>query len=171
VPLLLFSVGVGATVYYSKQEALELAFGKDALVEMLPLFLEEEQAVAVERLARLKLEGRLYTFYVGKRGDQILGYAAIESHTVRTKPEVLMVVLSPEGRVRQVVVLAFHEPPEYEPAEWWLRQFVGKRLEELSWQKIDALSGATLTSRAVLKTVRKVVAIFQVVVRGKRTPP
>lgn len=157
----------GAAIYYSKQEALQLAFGEDAVVEMLPLFLDEDQGTKIEKLAKVKLGERLYTFYAGKKGDRILGYAAIESHIVRTKPEALMIVLSPEVEVRQVVVLAFHEPPEYEPPEWWLKQFVGKKLEELDWREIDALSGSTLTARAVLKSVRKVLAIYQVVVQGK----
>ena len=74
-------------IYYSKNEAMELAFGKDAVVEMLSLFPTEAQRTQIEKLARVKMKSSLYTFYVGKKDGKVLGYAAIENHTVRTKPE------------------------------------------------------------------------------------
>ena len=84
-------------IFYSKNEALELAFGKDAAVEMLSLFPTEAQLTQIEKLARVKMESPLYTFYVGKKDGKTLGYAGIENHTVRTKPETLLVLLSPQG--------------------------------------------------------------------------
>ncbi|MCJ7726406.1 MAG: hypothetical protein MUP76_08490, partial [Acidimicrobiia bacterium] len=40
----------------------------------------------------------------------------IETHQVRTLPETILIVINPEGRVRGVHMLAFHEPPEYGPS-------------------------------------------------------
>ena len=72
-----------------------------------------------------------------------------------------MVVLSPEGEVRQVVTLAFHEPPEYQPPEAWFGQLQGKPLAELDFNKgIQGISGATLSTRAAVNSVRKVLAIY-----------
>lgn len=164
-----FSAGSLATVYYSKQEALELAFGEQAQVEMLPLFLSDEQRVAIEHLAQVSLDSNLYTFYVGKRDDQVLGYAAIETHTVRTKPETLLIVLDAEGRLRQIEVLAFHEPPEYQPASQWFTRLLSVPLEEMRLGGgVDGISGATLSARAALDSVRKVLAIYQIAVAGGR---
>src|SRR5512136_2542237 len=79
-----------SSVYYSKEEAFELAFGKGAEVEPLPVFLTDEQVTQIEKVAQVKLDSKLYTLHMGKHGGQILGYAAIESHNVRTQPETLM---------------------------------------------------------------------------------
>jgi len=91
-----------ATVFYSKNEALELAFGKDTQVEQLSLFPDEQQAAKIEELSKVKLDTGLFTFYVGKSQGKIIGYAAIESVTVRTKPETLLIVLTADGELRNV---------------------------------------------------------------------
>lgn len=152
-------------VYYSKDEAFELAFGTGATVDALPLFLTDEQAAAIERLARVKLDSRLFTFHVGKRGGQVLGYATIEAHTVRTQPETVLVVLDPAGQLKRIEVLAFHEPPEYKPPARWFERLMGRPLPDLVLgQGMDGVAGATLSSRAALDSARKVMAIFQVMV-------
>ena len=96
-----FTQSAFAQIFYSKTEALELAFGK-AAIENLSLFPDEAESAKIGQLAKTKLESGLFTFYVGKEGDKILGYAAIESETVRTKPETIMIILTPSGEVRGV---------------------------------------------------------------------
>ena len=157
-----------STVFYSKNEALELAFGKGTQVESLSLFPDEQQVAKIEELAKVKLESGLFTFYVGKDQDKVLGYAAIESGTVRTKPETLMIVLTPDGELRNVTTLAFHEPPEYQPPERWFEQLYKRSLAEMDFNKgVDGISGATLSTRAAINSIRKVMAIYQVLVKGQ----
>lgn len=152
-----------ATVYYSKEEAFELAFGAGATVETIPVFLSDAQVTTIEKTAGTKLDSQLFTFYVGKRGAETLAYAAIESHTVRTHPETLLVVLSPKGELEKIEVLAFHEPPEYQPPARWFAQLLHKPLERLRLgDGFDAISGATLSSHAALGSARKVLAIYGV---------
>jgi FMN-binding domain len=155
-----------ATIFYSKNEALELAFGKDTQVEQLSLFPDEQQVTKVEGLAKVKLDSGLFTFYVGKEKGKVQGYAAIESGTVRTKPETLMIVLSPDGELRNVYTLAFHEPPEYQPPERWFEKLYKRPLADMDFNKgVDGISGATLSTRASVNSVRKVMAIYQVMVK------
>lgn len=155
-----------ATVFYSKEEAFELAFGKDAEVESLPVFLTDEQAERIEKAAQAKLDSKLYTLHVGKRGGQVLGYAAIESHNVRTQPETVMILLSPTGELARVEMLAFHEPPEYQPPARWFERLYKRPLTELRLgQGVDGISGATLSSRASLDGIRKVMAIYQIALK------
>ncbi|MDT8407642.1 MAG: FMN-binding protein [Methylococcales bacterium] len=154
-----------AKVYYSKQEAMVLAFGDQAEVSMVSLFPSAEQSQRIEQLAKTKLDSGLYTLYAGKIDGQVKGYAAIETQTVRTKPETLLLVLSADGHLEQVVTLAFHEPPEYEPPERWFQLLSGKPIEELDFAKgVQAISGATLSTRAALTAARKVLAIYQVMI-------
>ncbi len=166
--LAVFSAGSLAKVYYSKQEAMTLAFGTAAEVEMLPVFLTEQQRKEIEQLARTKLDSNLYTWYVGKRAGEDIGYAAIETHTVRTKPETLLIVLRPDGQLQRIEVLAFHEPPEYQPPERWFAQLFDKPIGDLRLGgAVEGITGATLSARAALDSVRKVLAIYQVAVAGR----
>jgi Na+-translocating ferredoxin:NAD+ oxidoreductase RnfG subunit len=157
-----------AKIFYSKNEAMELAFGKGTQVELLSLFPDEQQVAKIEELAKVKLDSGLFTFYVGKEQDKVLGYAAIETGTVRTKPETLMIVLTPDGELRNVTTLAFHEPPEYQPPERWFEQLYKRPLAEMDFNKgVDGIAGATLSTRAAINGIRKVMAIYQVLIKGQ----
>jgi hypothetical protein len=153
-------------VFYSKEEAFELAFGKDAQIENLPVFLTDEQTAEVEKMAHAKLGGQLFTFYEGhNKNGQLLGYAAIESKTVRTQPETLLIVLSPNGELVKTEILAFHEPPEYKPSSAWFATLLHKPVSQLKLdQGVDGISGATLSVRASLEGIRKAIAVYQVAV-------
>jgi hypothetical protein len=154
-----------AEVFYSKEEAFELAFGKEAQVESVPVFLTDEQTAAIEKMALVKLDGQLFTFYEGRKNGQLLGYAAIESHTVRTQPETLLIVLSPKGELVKAEILAFHEPPEYKPPAAWFARLYRRPVADLRLnQGVDAISGATLSSKASLDGIRKTLAVYQVAV-------
>ncbi len=160
-----------ARVYYSKQEAMELAFGKDATVEMLPLFPDKQQHRNIEQRARVKLGSNMFTFYVGKKQGKILGYAALETRTVRTKPETLLVVLDAEGHLRDIHTLAFHEPPEYQPSKKWYALLKQRSIKELDLnQSIQGITGATLSTRAALDSARKVLSVFQTMIQQQAKP-
>ena len=168
--ILLISPELGSTVFYSKEEAFELAFGSGAEIENRPLYLTDAQQAAVEQQARVKLDTQFYTFFEGRRGGQVLGYAAIESHTVRTQPETLLVVLSPAGELVRAEILAFHEPPEYKPAETWFKTLIGKPTAQLRLgEGVDGITGATLSVRSTLDSIRKVQALFQQVLKAEGT--
>ncbi|MGZ8151890.1 MAG: FMN-binding protein [Methylovulum sp.] len=157
-----------ATIFYSKNEAMELAFGKDSQIESLSLFPDETETAKIQELAKTKLESGLFTLYVGKNQGKLLGYAAIETETVRTKPETLMIVLTADGELRNVYTLAFHEPPEYQPPERWFDQLYNRPLADMDFNKgVDGISGATLSTRSALSSIRKVMAIYQVMVKDK----
>jgi len=155
-----------AKIFYSKNEAMELAFGKTATVEVLSLFPDEQQQAKIQDLAKTKLESGMFSFYVGKEQGKVLGYAAIESITVRTKPETLMIVLTPEGELRNITTLAFHEPPEYQPPERWFEQLYKRAITDMDFNKgVDGIAGATLSTRAAITSVRKVMGIYQVMIK------
>ena len=157
-----------AEIFYSKSEAMELAFGKGIQIEQLSLFPDESEVAKIQQDSKVKLDSGLFTFYVGKDKDKILGYAAIETSTVRTKPETLMIVLTPDGELSKVYTLAFHEPPEYQTPDRWYEQLYKRPLTEMDFNKgVDGISGATLSTRSALNSIRKVMAIYQVMVKNK----
>jgi len=155
-----------AKVFYSRSEALALAFPGADRIDDESILLGDEQAARVEQLAKSRLESRLVRIHRGYRDGELLGYAFIDVHTVRTLPEAFLVVLSPEGSVRTVRVLAFHEPLEYMPSARWYQQFEQKTIAAplRLGGDVHAIVGATLSSRAATEGVRRALALYQVVV-------
>ena len=151
-------------VFHAKDEALALAFPASDRVEDRTFILTDEQKETVEKRARAPVESQLWTVYVGWRGDELLGYAVIDTHVVRTLPETVMVVLSPAGEVRRAEVLAFYEPPEYAPTGRWTKQFDGRHLDDdmKLGAGIQGITGATLSATAMTAGVRRVLALYGV---------
>lgn len=163
---LLWGSAAGAKVFLSQEEALELAFPGADRIEEKVYILTAAQKAAIEKQSRSELDSELATLYSGYKDDQRMGYAFIDVHTVRTLPEAFMVVLEPEGKVRSLYVLAFYEPTEYMPTKRWYRQFDGKSLADplRVGRDVHGVVGATLSTRAVTRSVRRVLAIYDVLV-------
>jgi hypothetical protein len=160
------SPGLGK-VFLSRSEALELAFPDAERVESHTFILTDEQAERIEALAKAPLDSRLVTVYTGVGEEGVRGHAFLDVHEVRTMAEALLVVLSPRGEVRNLRLLAFHEPEEYAPSPRWLEQFEGRSLSARLrvGADIHGIAGSTLTSRAVTRAVRRAGALYQVLLR------
>jgi len=150
-----------AQVLHSREEALQRAFPGAEHIETIHLYLTASQRQAFERVTGAASDSALYTFYIGHREGRRLGIAAIESAPVRTQPATLLVVLNPDLSVRFVEVLAFFEPSEYFPSPRWLAQFAGRGgATDLNLGKdLHGITGATLTTQAVLRQVRRTTAM------------
>jgi Na+-translocating ferredoxin:NAD+ oxidoreductase RnfG subunit len=154
--------------------ALALAGANDALAAAFPgarvekraVLLDDAQARAVEQRAQAKLESRVATLYTAWHGDAVIGYAFVDVHQVRTLPEALLVVISPDGRVAQTRMLAFHEPHDYLPSARWLKQFERRGLapDLRVGGSVHGIAGATLSTRAVTNSVRRALALHAVLV-------
>lgn len=159
--------GAPAQEVVTQEEALRMAFPDADEVERRTAFLGDSAMERAEELAApaVEIEEPVVTHYVARRGGTPLGVAYFDSHEVRTLPEVLMVVVTPEGEVARVEVLRFDEPREYRPPEEWLEEFRGKDLSSRisTSGSIVNITGATLTSRAVTRAVRRVLALHRVI--------
>jgi len=168
--MVLLAVHVGRTeVYLSKQEALDWAFPGAERIEKEILYLSGTERRRIEELAHAEMDTGLFTVYRGYRDDRLLGYAFIDTRTIRSKPAVFLVVLHPDGALRDTRILAWQEPPEYLPSERWLEQFDGHGLDTRTQlgRGIHAMTGATLTSRSLTDGIRRVLAIREVKLQGE----
>jgi hypothetical protein len=165
--LAMLARSAGATVFLAKDEALALAFPGAERIEERVFILTDAQKAEVERQARAPLESQLWAIHVGWKGTEVLGYAVIDSHVVRTMPETFMVVIDPKGTLRRVDVLAFHEPPEYLPTARWIEQFSGRGLDDdlKLGAGVQGITGATLSAQAMTAGVRRALALFTVLVQ------
>jgi hypothetical protein len=159
-----------ARVFISKDEALRLAFPDSDTIEKQSLFLSKNEVESIEKLGRSKLDSRLFLFYVGKKNGEAIGYAAIDTHTVRTKSQTIIVVINPDGSLKYTEILAFFEPPEYKPTEGWINLFKDKKISDgiKIGYDIPNISGATLSSNGTANAVKKVLSVFEVVIKGAK---
>jgi Na+-translocating ferredoxin:NAD+ oxidoreductase RnfG subunit len=163
------AVNAQAKVFYSRSEALELAFPNAEEVASHTFVLNDDQVARIESLAKCELDSKLVKIYTGMRQGRVLGHALIDIHNVRTLPEAFMVVLSPTGRVQSLRVLAFHEPLEYKPTSRWYSQFDNRSIEAplRVGRDIHGVVGATLSTRATTRGVRRALAYYEVLLESE----
>ena len=156
-------------VYMTKDEALKLAFPDADKIVKKNIFLNGDQIKEIESLAKSNLESKLYVFYEGKKGDNTLGFAVIDTHRLRTMSETVIVVINPDGTHRMTEILAFFEPPDYKPQDNWIDLFKGKALNDSLWmgRDIPNITGATITANALMNSIRRILAVYNVAVKGK----
>lgn len=173
--ILLFTIAIlwgslsEAKVYRTKDDALKKAFPDANGVERLTLFLSDDDVKHIEALSKAKVESKIITYYMAKGKDGVIGYAFFGSHIVRTKPEIYMAVINPDGSIKHVEILAFYEPEEYLPPKRWFEQFAGKVLDDTLYHKrgISALTGATLSANGITQEVRKTLSVFKIMILKK----
>lgn len=163
----------GQATRLTQDEALRGAFPGASDLQRRTAYLDEADLDRARQLAgtAVEMQARVVTYYEALDAEgSSLGTAWFDAHRVRTLPEVLMVVVEPDGGIRDIEVLRFVEPPEYAPAAGWLAQFRGRQLDDELALKggIVAITGATLTANAVTDAARRVLALRQVIGTGHR---
>jgi Na+-translocating ferredoxin:NAD+ oxidoreductase RnfG subunit len=152
------------------QEALASAFPPPAVIERKTAFLTDQDLAAARASAGgdVPVNQRVVTYYVARRNGVPVGVAYFDGHRVRTLNEVVMIVVEPragerEDGIRSIEVLRFSEPPEYHASKAWLDQFKAKSLsQDLSLKRsIANMTGATLTSNAIVRAARRVLALHR----------
>ncbi len=157
--------GAFALPQLSRDEALTLVY-PGATISSERLFLTKEQVKEASARGGSPIDSPLIARYTARTGVSVIGRAYIDTHTVRTKKESLLISLDAAGRIRRVDVVAFLEPLEYQAPAAFLGQFAGRRLEDdmrLN-RAIRPIAGATLTANAVTDAIRRVLAIDAVLI-------
>jgi hypothetical protein len=164
--------GGSGKVFLTVEEALALAF-PGCTVERGTEFLSEAEERRVEELARVDLDGRVVRPYVARLDGELVGTAYFDAHQVRTKREVLMLVVTPDARLKRVEVLSFAEPLEYLPRAAFYAQFVGRPLDDELGKNgaIRGVAGATLTADATVAAARRTLALHRVIAERTSASP
>jgi hypothetical protein len=161
------ATSVDARVLMTQQQALASAFPAAVKITRQAFFLTKHQLEDARRESGVGFDDPLDPLvvrYVGMAGDRVSGYAYFDTHRVRTLPETVMIVVTPDGRIDRIEILSFDEPTDYFPKRRWIDQFAGHKLDrELSVNgAIRPLSGASLTTRAIVNASRKILAVHKV---------
>lgn len=132
--------------------------------------------VQLDPAEKLRLAHRLgyapskdsYTFYVATSGARVDGYAFIDEEKGEHLPITFAVKLSPQGKVLRQEIVVYREARGDEVRDEQFRaQFVGKSAADPidTNQDIMAVSGATISSRAMAVGVKRAVVLFDELVK------
>jgi hypothetical protein len=166
VALVLIALAVAAPLSaqgISRDEALASVYPA-AQIRPEQVFLTAAQREQARMRGGVDVPSALIARYIATMDGRVVGRAYVDTHTVRTKNESLLVSLDEHGALKRIDVTAFLEPSEYRPSEAWLGQYRNRQLDEdLGINRaIRPIAGATLTARAANTAVRRVLAIDEV---------
>lgn len=126
-------------------------------------FLTEAELAQARSLAGadVPIESALVTWFEvwEPAGDTVRVF--FDSHRIRTHPQTLLIGVSGGGTVSRLQVMRFDEPPDYRAPEAWSAQLLGRGLDERLrlGAGIRGITGASLTARATVRAVRRVLAL------------
>ncbi len=154
-------------VYLTKIEALKLAFPGVKKVKKKKIWLTDTQRQAISNIVEEPYEERRVTYYIGMQDDKPVGYMVIGNEIGRSYPITFMVVINPDGTVKDVEIMVYREPHGWEVRfEPFMKQFYGRNADD-PFNNINNITGATLSVRSMTRGVRKAAAEYKVLFLDK----
>ncbi|MBI2437847.1 MAG: 4Fe-4S binding protein [Lentisphaerae bacterium] len=153
--LAIFALGAALIFRFGERDTLIRSFHSAAEALSGPLErvpqsspLESGQELNFFLLRDTNAADQAYIFSTEKLSGAILGYGG---------PITLAVRSSPDGRIEGFRIIESNETPAYLDAlAAWFQKLVGKKLfGRATLEGIDAVTGATMTSAAIIKILRK----------------
>lgn len=160
-----------AIVYARPEEALKRLMPQAERFQGERVTLTNEQKEKAQKLLGNKIRKNTYPFWIGRKGYTPVGYGVRLNVVGKERPITFMVVVNPDGRAQGVEVLRYRESQGSEiRSKRFMRQFVGKSLSSplKLGRDIDAISGASLSSRSTTYAVKKALALVEVVYGNRR---
>lgn len=125
----------------------------------------------------ITVDGNEQAYFIGKKGDQIVGYAVTLSSNGYGGSVTTVIGLDPTGKITGVEVSdVANETPglgQNAKKENFTNQFKGKSgtlsvvKNSAGEQEVNAVTGATITSTAVTNNVNNAIKIFEAIVGGE----
>jgi hypothetical protein len=163
-PLVCLAAGVvgQGKVFMTAAEAIDLAFPK-CQIERTKHVLDKAKKERVLKLSGHKAARSMVFAYQAKKEGKIIGTAYFDRHRVRSKQEIVMIVVDPLCKIRRIEVVAFGEPLDYLPRQNFYAQILGRGLDrDLSTSRaIRSVAGSTLTVNATVAVTRRILAVHQ----------
>lgn len=141
-------VYAGPTVYLTASQALKL------------LFADSSEVVLEKKSANQKT----WNFYIAKTGGKIDGYALIDNEIGKTEPITFITAITPDGHVKAVEIMVYRESHGGAVKEkGFVKQYKGKSAANpvRVGQDIKNVTGATLSSRAVTRGVKRALTLWE----------
>ena len=164
------AIPAAGEVYLNEAQALSIILGEKAVIRREQKTLDPGLRTKLERSSNLRFPEAFYTFFIATQAGQPEKYAIQMSEIGKTEPITFMVGISPEGKITEVTIMVFRENRGWEVKEKrFLNQFRGKTLRNAIRVDEDIINytGATLSSKAVARGVRRALLLFDVFYAGE----
>ena len=167
--LLLLLPSMHAQLLLSPYNALKMNFNDKITIEKKSILLSKAQAKSVQDRAKVKLTTKIYKTFKVTLDDKLLGYGVLVVQKVRTKNSAVLSIISPEGKLKAIEIIAFNEPPEYIPSSIWIDRFKDIELDDTLnlGKNIPNISGATFSARSATDASRIALALYETVIKGQ----
>jgi Na+-translocating ferredoxin:NAD+ oxidoreductase RnfG subunit len=155
---------VGGQVYLHEADAPRAIFPESTAAARKALELSDAEIASLSKALGRKVEVRSYP-YLEVRGEKgTIGFIFMLDVIGQSQPIGFAVGVTPDGALQDVQVMVYREPQGDEIHEKRFRkQFMGKRLKDpiALGKDIDAISGATISSRSATYAARKGLALTE----------
>lgn len=134
-------------------------------------------ALKARGIATTKAKHHVYVGYSKTEagGARIDGYAVIDDEVGQHEPISFAILLTPDLAVQRVEVMAYREAYGAEiRSERYRKQWIGKRAADVDVRGakgVDAISGATISSRSTVNVVRRALALAALASAAPSAPP
>lgn len=165
--ILLMLVGFSfATLLIRPEDAVKEVF-PGAKIEKKNILIPKAKKVLISKISRNFLKSSLFTVYIAKEDNKVLGYAILHPHIARTKSEVALISFDKDCNITDTELIAFYEAPEYMPSDRWMKHFDGKNKDNLPVlkQNIPNITGVTLSTQALTAAARESIAICEIILK------
>jgi hypothetical protein len=155
--------GARATDFFTPRALLSQHFHDSERVSYVRINLTSAQRAHVEARLGRALPKPSYTFFVAATRGQVDGYALFDEQVGQHEPISFVTFFDSEGRVTDVQVVAYREPyGDGIRGARFRKQFVGRSVSSQfrPGTDIDAVSGATISSRSMCIGVERATALF-----------
>jgi hypothetical protein len=167
--LILLTTQLNAKMLISPSEAMQANFGEKTKIVKKNILLKKEQVKNVQKSAKVKLKSKIFKTFKAINGKKIIGYGIIVNRKVRSKNAVVLYMISKDGVLKSMEIIAFNEPMEYIPSKTWQEQFKEiPTTKKLRLNKdIPTITGATLSAKSIVDGSRIAFAFYDEVLKGK----
>jgi FAD:protein FMN transferase len=150
-----------AQTFLTEDQALRSLFGNSDITRQEKVINDTDRQ-ALLKSAGLHFPESSFAFLVAEQDQKSLGYALVMNEIGKSEPITFMVAVSSEHRVVDILVMVFRESRGGEIREArFLRQFKGKKGSDALTVNRDIVnySGATLSSKAIARGVKRALAL------------
>jgi Na+-translocating ferredoxin:NAD+ oxidoreductase RnfG subunit len=158
--------------YLREADAPRAMFPAATEVERGALDLTEAEVKTVSQTLARRVDSTHYPYINVRKNGTLLGTIFVLDVVGQSRPITFAVAVTPDGAVSDMEVMVYREPQGEQIQEArFRRQFNGKRLKDpiALGRDVDAISGATISSRAATYAVRKGLALSETL-RARRAP-
>lgn len=128
---------------------------------------EIKHSLKINKISNKIIPGKTITFYLGKKNKKIIRVALILTEDGRWGPITFIISMDLKGTIQNIAIMKSTETRGRSIARRsFLNQFLGKNSNNflLSEEKINSISGATVSSNIAIFTIKKAIILYEEII-------